>query len=173
MSTNTEPVTRMDDGMAFDPMREPELFDGVRTRRSLAFLIDATVILVLMGVAAIVILVLGIVTLGLAWLLYAILFPLVALGYVGMTMGGPASATWGMRLFDLEMRLWDGRRMDLLLAVLHALIFWFSISILTPLVLAFALFNPRKRLLHDILVGAVMIRSSSAPIGQRVLPPAA
>ena len=37
--------------LAYDPAVHPELYDGVRTRRIFAFLIDAAVILFLMLVA--------------------------------------------------------------------------------------------------------------------------
>jgi len=39
-------------------------------------------------------------------------------------------------------------------------LFWVSISFLTPLVLLIGLFNGRRRLLHDIVLGTVVINSS-------------
>jgi uncharacterized RDD family membrane protein YckC len=39
-------------------------------------------------------------------------------------------------------------------------LFWVSISFLTPLVLLVGLFNGRRRLLHDIILGTVVINSS-------------
>jgi uncharacterized RDD family membrane protein YckC len=46
------------------------------------------------------------------------------------------------------------------LALLHGVGFWFSVGILTPLILVVALFTPRKQLLHDLLIGTVVVRSA-------------
>jgi uncharacterized RDD family membrane protein YckC len=43
---------------------------------------------------------------------------------------------------------------------MHAVLFWLSVSFLTPLVLLIGLFNGRRRLLHDIILGTVVINSS-------------
>jgi uncharacterized RDD family membrane protein YckC len=147
------------DRFAFDPAAHPELFDGVLSKRIVAIIIDAILIVALMIPAALVVLVLGVVTLGLGWLLFGPLFALVALGYVAFTLGGPASATIGMRMAGLEMRTWSGAPMFALLAVIHALAFWFSIGLLTPLILLVGLFTPRHQLLHDLLIGTVVVNS--------------
>jgi uncharacterized RDD family membrane protein YckC len=152
-------VERRDDRFAYDPATRPELFEGVLSRRIIAFVIDAVLIVLLMIPAALVVFILGIVTLGIGWLLYGALFAIVALGYVGLTLGGPNSATVGMRTSGLEMRTWNGSGMFPLLAVMHALIFWFSVGLLTPLVLLVGLFTYRKQLLHDLLLGVVMLNS--------------
>jgi uncharacterized RDD family membrane protein YckC len=147
--------------LSLDPAVHPERYDGVRTRRSFAFLIDAAVVLFLMLVATVVILILGVVTLGLGWLLFPAVWPLVAILYAVMTLGGPASATPGMRFMGIGIRTLRGERMNYGLALLHALGFWFSVSILTPLILLVALFTERKQLLHDLVIGTVAIRSAA------------
>jgi len=43
---------------------------------------------------------------------------------------------------------------------MHAVLFWVSVSFLTPLILLIGLFNGRRRLLHDIILGTVVINSS-------------
>jgi uncharacterized RDD family membrane protein YckC len=43
---------------------------------------------------------------------------------------------------------------------MHAVLFWASVSFLSPLVLLVGLFNGRRRLLHDIVLGTVVIDSS-------------
>ena len=148
--------------LAYDPAVHPELYDGVRTRRIFAFIVDAAVILVLMLVASLVIAVLGVVTLGLGWFLFPLVWPVVALLYTVLTMGGPTSATPGMRFAGIEMRTVQGERMSYPLALLHALGFWFSVTILTPLILLVALFTARKQLLHDLLIGTAAVRSAFA-----------
>ena len=45
------------------------------------------------------------------------------------------------------MRTWSGAPMFFLLAVMHALIFWFSIGLLTPLILLVGLFTKRHKTL--------------------------
>ena len=147
------------DRFAYDPDTQPELFEGVLSKRIVAFLIDALIIVALLVPAALIVAVLGFVTLGLGWFLFAPLFALVALGYVAFTLGGPASATIGMRMAGVEMRTWSGAPMFALLAVMHALVFWFSIGLLTPLILLVGLFTRRRQLLHDLLLGTVVVNS--------------
>ena len=57
-------------------------YDGVRTRRVFAFLIDYLIVGLLVVLAAVLVAFIGILTLGLGWLLYGILVPLVALIYI-------------------------------------------------------------------------------------------
>ena len=48
-----------------------------------------------------------------------------------------------------------------LLAVMHALVFWFSVAVLTPFILLLGLFTYRKQLLHDLLLGVVMLSADA------------
>ncbi|MCB4770167.1 RDD family protein [Ancylobacter sp. Lp-2] len=149
---------------AYDPVAEPEYFRGVLWRRFFAFVIDALIICVPVGLAALVIFVSGFVTFGLGWLLFGLLSPafaIWALVYSGLTLGGRESATIGMRVMEIEMRLWYGAPMYSLLAVLSVVLFWVSFSVLTPLVVIIALFNSRKRLLHDLLLGTVVTNTET------------
>jgi uncharacterized RDD family membrane protein YckC len=154
--TYREPAS---DRFVYDPAARPELFEGVLAKRIVAFLVDALIIVGLMIPAILVVLVIGFVTLGIGWLLFPPLFALVALGYVGFTLGGPNSATIGMRMAGVEMRTWNGAPMFALLAIIHALLFWFSIGLLTPLILLVGLFTRRRQLLHDLLLGVVVVNS--------------
>ncbi len=144
---------------AYDPLNQPQLFDGVIGKRTLAFFVDAIIILLLTAIAAILVLVFGVITLGLGWLLLPIVFPIVGLGYNALTVGGPNSATVGQRLMGLEMRMWFGGKVTPLIAAFHALLFWVSLyTLLGWLVnVLWAVFDPRKRCLHDILAGVVVI----------------
>ncbi|MXN67349.1 RDD family protein [Stappia sp. GBMRC 2046] len=150
------PAPRVD---RYDPLSHPALFEGVRTRRIFAFFIDVIAIAVLTVFFGILVFFLGIFTFGLGFLLYAILWQTVALAYAAFTLGGPNAATPGMRAMGLEMRLWHGERPYPLLAAMHSLLFWFSVTVLTPLVLVFSLLSDRKRLLHDLILGTVVINS--------------
>jgi uncharacterized RDD family membrane protein YckC len=112
----------------------------------------------------------GVVTLGLGWALFWLVSPasvIWALIYYGASLGGPHSATLGMRVMDLELRTWYGAPAYFVLGAMHAVLFWISISVLTPLVLLVGLFNGRRRLLHDMILGTVVINSSVRnPVGQ-------
>jgi uncharacterized RDD family membrane protein YckC len=155
---------------AYDPIAHPELFEGVLTRRVLAFVIDVIVLSIPVILAMLFIAVFGLVTLGLGWGLFLLVTPLSviwALLYYGATLGGPHSATIGMRIMDLEVRTWYGAPCYFLLGAMHAVLFWISISVLSPLVLLFGLFNGRRRLLHDIVLGTVIINNSArSTVGQ-------
>jgi uncharacterized RDD family membrane protein YckC len=148
---------------AFDPDFQPELFRGVLTRRTFAFLIDLVVLSVPVILGYIFIAVFGLITLGLGWALFWLAWPasvVWAIVYYGSSLGGPHSATVGMRVMDLELRTWYGASGYFVLGATHAVLFWVSISFLTPLVLLVGLFNGRRRLLHDIILGTVVINSS-------------
>jgi uncharacterized RDD family membrane protein YckC len=144
---------------ALDPAIHPERYDGVRSRRVFAFLIDSAVILFLMLVASFCIAVLGVFTLGLGWFLFPLVWPVIAILYEVFTIGGPSSASPGMRFVGIELRTEQGERMNYPLALLHALGFWFSVTLLTPLIILVALFTRRKQLLQDLALGTVAIRS--------------
>jgi uncharacterized RDD family membrane protein YckC len=116
------------------------------------------VVLVCMFIA-----VFGVVTLGLGWALFWLVSPasvIWAVIYYGASLGGPHSATLGMRVMDLELRTWYGAPSYFVLGAMHAVLFWISVSMLTPLVLLVGLFNGRRRLLHDMILGTVVINSS-------------
>lgn len=148
---------------AFDLVLQPELFRGVLTRRVFAFLIDFVVLAVPVILGYLFIAVFGVITLGLGWMLFWLAWPATviwAVVYYGASLGGPYSATLGMRVMDLELRTWYGAPGYFVLGAMHAVLFWISISFLTPLILLVGLSNGRRRLLHDIVLGTVVINSS-------------
>ena len=134
-------------------------YDGVRTRRILAFLLDYVIVLLLLIPFGIVVFLLGLLTFGLGWGLFGILAPLVAVIYVWSTLGGSKQATLGMRAFGIRLDRLDGKPVDGLLAVVHSVLFWAGNVILTPLILLVTLFSDRKRTLHDLLLGTVVTRA--------------
>ena len=156
-------ASRPDRPALYDPDIHPELYDNVLSKRIVAFFIDALIVILLMIPAALVIFIVGVVTFGIGWVLYSALFAIVALGYIWLTLGGPGSATLGMRATGITMRTWNGGRSFPLLAVMHALIFWFSVGLLTPLILLIGLFTRRRQLLNDLLLGTVIVNAD--PIG--------
>ena len=148
---------------AFDPNLQPDLFRGVLTRRIFAFLIDLVVLSVPVILGYVFVFFFGLITLFFGWLLFGVIPSATiiwAIVYYGSSIGGPHSATIGMRVMDLELRTWYGAPGYFLLGAMHAVLFWVSISFLTPLVLLLGLFNGRRRLLHDVILGTVVINSS-------------
>jgi uncharacterized RDD family membrane protein YckC len=149
---------------AYDPATQPEYFTGVLSRRVLAFVIDIVVIGLPVMFVSLFILVLGLLTLGLGWMMFWLLSPAAviwAVIYYGWTLGSATSATIGMRAMGLEMRTWYGAPAYFLLGAVHAVAFWVSVSALTPLVLLVPVFNSRKRLLHDMLLGTVVVNNEA------------
>ncbi|MEP4861468.1 MAG: RDD family protein, partial [Alphaproteobacteria bacterium] len=108
---------------------------------------------------AVLVFLLGVLTLGLGWALFGVLGPIVALIYIWSTLGGAKQATPGMQLMSLRLDRLDGRPLDGLLAVVHTVLFWAGNAILTPFVLLVSLFADRKRTLHDLLLGTVVTRA--------------
>jgi uncharacterized RDD family membrane protein YckC len=143
-------ATRLDD---------VRVYDGVLTRRVLAFCIDYMIVAILVIPFAILIAIFGILTLGLGWMLFSILVPAVALVYVWNTLGGPDQATVGMRMMGIRLDRLDGSRVDGMLAVVHSVLFWGLNVVLTPLILLATLFTDRKRAVHDLLLGTVVTRA--------------
>ena len=143
--------------LAYSPA--PADVAGVLAGRIGAFLVDFVVIGFLVLVFSAVVMVLGVFTFGLAWLLMPALVPLVALVYNGITVSGPRRGTWGMRTFGIEMRMAEsGGPVPFVVAAVHAIFFYVSVTFLTPIVLLFGLFRADRRLLHDLFAGTIALR---------------
>lgn len=155
---------------AFDPYAEPDLFRNVLMRRVIAFVIDLIVLSVPVALGYLFIALFGLMTLGLGWALFWLAWPasiIWAIVYYGTTLGGPHSATIGMRVMNLELRTWYGTPGYFVLGAAHAVLFWISVSVFTPFILLIGLFNARRRLPHDIVLGTVVINNSiRSPAGQ-------
>src|SRR5580698_698408 len=152
---------------AYDPAVNPELFEGVLMRRLVAFAIDVIIIVMPLVLASLFIFVFGLVTFGLGWALFWLLSPasvIWALFYYGLTLGSTASATIGMRAMEIEMRTWYGAPAYFVLGAVHAVVYWISVSVLTPFILVVGFFNARRRLLHDMLVGTVIVNTASRTV---------
>lgn len=138
-----------------DPMTHPELFDGVMFRRVIAYLIDVTIL----SGAVLFLWFLVVVTLGLLGPIAALVTPVIPIAYHSLLIGGPNSATIGMRMMGIEVRRLDGGRPDLSLALMQTLLFYATLA-LTGLLLIVALFNDRRRCLHDWLSGTLTVNTA-------------
>lgn len=142
---------------------DPRVLDGVLSRRVLACIIDYLIIGGITVALAFLIGILGILTLGLGWMLFLVWGPIVAiiaLAYVWQTLGGPNQATVGMRMMGIKLIRFDGAPIDGMTAVVHSVLFWAGNVVLTPLVLLATLFTDYRRTLHDLLLGTAVIRTN-------------
>jgi uncharacterized RDD family membrane protein YckC len=147
-------------GSGPETLDNPVLYEGVLSRRVGAYLVDACVIVAVNIALHTALVVLGLLTFGLAWLLLGpVTFLTVALAYDTLAIGGGRGATPGMRLFGLEARGVQGGRPDYWQAFLMTALFYATVPITSFLILAVALFSDRNRTLHDILSGITLIRA--------------
>ena len=142
-----------------DPSTAPELFDGLLTRRVTAYLIDVVLISGLVLAITIVGAILGFFTFGLAWISLVFAVPLAVIAYYSVTLGSPRRATVGMQMMDIVLTPTRGQPLDGWMAMLHALVL-ITIWICWPVTLLFALFTPRRQMIHDLIMGTLMVRRS-------------
>lgn len=143
-----------------DPATAPELFDGLLTRRVMAYFIDLAVMGALVLAATIVGGILGFLTFGLAWAALVFVVPAVIVLYYATTLGSSRRATVGMQMMDIVLTPTRERPLDGWMAIFHALVFWLTFWISWPISLLFALFTPRRQMIHDFVVGTLMVRRS-------------
>ncbi len=143
-----------------DPSTAPELFDGLLTRRATAYIIDVILMSFLVLGISLVGAILGLFTFGLAWVSLIFAVPAAIILYYAATLGSPRRATVGMQMMDIVLTPTRGQPLDGWMAILHALVFWITIWISWPVTLLFALFTPRRQMIHDFIMGTLMVRRS-------------
>lgn len=150
-----------DAASSHDPLLHPELYEGVALRRILAHFLDMLIIGAILFVPWMIATFVLVVSLGLIILPMALGSLIFIVLYDVLTIGGPASATPGMRAFGLKVISWTGGKPDNLQALLMSALFW-AISSWSVLPLIIALFNPRWRCAHDFLSGTVVVRRAGS-----------
>lgn len=144
--------------VAIDPFSDPRLFEGIVSRRIFAYLIDLMVLVGLFMIYYLALALLTVVTFGLLTSPLVLLGTAIPIAYHTLTIGGAASATLGMRVFGLQVSVWNGGKPGYLQALLHTAIFYVTTGLTGGLILLWALFSNRNRCLHDILCGTVVHR---------------
>lgn len=139
--------------------RRPPGLRGVLMSRIFAFFVDVIIITVLFYIFFMLFAILGFVTFGLTWFLIPPLFWMTALLYNGITISGRKRSTLGMRMFGIELINTNGQSLNFLVAAVHAVLFYISVTVLTPLILLVGLVREDRRMLHDLLTGAIALRS--------------
>ena len=106
------------------PDYDAEFYEGVPTKRAVAWVIDFVICLI---AAAALTLVLGILTIGVGFFFFPAIYFLIAFFYRFTTIAD-RSATWGMSFTGIELRGRTGQRLDPLQAALHTGIFMFLMA---------------------------------------------
>lgn len=137
---------------------DADLTGGILLRRVFAFLLDGVIVLLIWKLAAICLVLFGILTLGLGMPLLALL-PFVPAAYNWLSLLSPLSATPGQALMGLRIV----RNEDLgapggFAAIIWVLGFYLSLA-LSGLPLLLALFDARHRTFHDFASGLVVVRA--------------
>jgi len=148
------------DGEPPRPLEEPDLFDGVLWRRVVGYGIDVLVLMIVFSVLGLIVFL----SFGLLAPINLAIAPLVPIAYHTFFIGRDA-ATPGMKFMDVETRTWMGGRPDYLQAFLMTILFYASIALTWLLVLLVPLFNDRRRTLHDLISGIVVVRQSQLAAG--------
>jgi uncharacterized RDD family membrane protein YckC len=141
-----------------DPFADPARFEGLLWRRAFAYLIDLIVLLGLFFLYKVALVVLTVATFGLLTPLLILIAAAIPVAYHTLTIGSSAAATPGMRLFGLEVRVWSGGKPGYLQALLHTAVFYVTTSFTGGLILLWPLFSNRRRCLHDLLCGTMVVR---------------
>ncbi|MDY0873049.1 RDD family protein [Dongia rigui] len=135
-------------------------FEGILLRRSCAALFDFMIVAVISTVLWLANCVATVGTLGLVSLPAFVLAPVVIhLAMCTYLLAGMQGATFGMRAFGIRVVNVEGRPMDHVQAFLTTAMFFATVPIFLP-ALAVGFFTQRSRLLHDIVVGTVVLRSN-------------
>ncbi len=140
-----------------DPLAAPELYDGIRIKRLVAYAIDLIIIAVLLVAFWVVGSFFALITLGLLYPVLALAAFILPFAYHTLLIGGGANATVGMRIMDLRVVAWNGHRPGFAQAALQTFLFYASLAFATFLVLGISFFNSRGRCLHDLLAGTVTV----------------
>ncbi len=140
------------------PMDDDWLTEGVLSRRVFAWLIDVLFVGLILVALWFALLLFGVMTLGLGLPLLGIL-PFVPFCYHFFFVAGPASSTPGQHAVGLAVRRNDdlGRPMPMQVVV-FTLVFFLTLAT-TGLLLLVALFTVRRRTLHDLASGLVVVRA--------------
>ncbi len=136
------------------------LTGGVILRRCLGWLIDAVLIAILIWVIWWVLVMFGVLTFGLGFGALGIL-PWIPFLYQFVSLLGASSATPGQRMMGLTVRRNDDfGPPSALQALVFVLVFYLTIAT-SGLLLVIALFTRRRRALHDLLSGLVVVRAEA------------
>lgn len=134
-----------------DPDTRPEFYADVPTKRFIAWIVDAVLILLL---TLIVLPLTGFTGI----FFFPFLYQMVSFAYRTVTIAR-SSATPGMRLTAIELRTFRGERLDTGLAAFHSGLFILSTSFVLPQIISVVLMltGPRAQGLSDHMLGTAAL----------------
>jgi len=145
-------------GHAPDPLADPDLYEAVLRRRFWAWVIDQVCIIALIVAAIFLVVVTTAISFGLLTLPGLLIVVLIPFGYHGAFVLAARGTTFGMMCMHLVVRSRGGGEPETLQAFIRFVLFYASVSFLTPLILLLALFSDSRRALHDLLTDTVVVR---------------
>ncbi|RYG90834.1 RDD family protein [Loktanella sp. IMCC34160] len=134
-----------------DPAHQPEVYAGVLSKRLIAWIVDATIVAILAGLALPFTAFVGV-------LFFPAMMLVIGFFYRWWTIAG-TGATWGMRLMAVELRNTNRQKLDSGEAFLHTLGFTVSITV-APLQLVsivLMLLSDRRQGLTDMVMNTAMV----------------
>jgi uncharacterized RDD family membrane protein YckC len=134
-----------------DPDHDHVFYDGVPAKRLFAWLVDVVIVVAITFV-------LGLLTLSVLWWLWPVTFFAVNFLYRAGTIAS-GSATWGMRLMNIELRGATGARLSTGEAMVHTLAYLVATGFVILQLISILMmgFGARHQGLHDLLIGSVAI----------------
>ena len=134
-----------------DPDRQAIFYDGIPAKRLFAWVVDVALIFIAM-------LLLGLLTLTLAWFLWPLFWIATSFLYRSLSIGA-GSATLGMRLMNIELRNDRGQRLSGTEAMMHTGGYLLCASFFLPQVLSIGMIalSQRHQSLPDAFLGTAAI----------------
>ena len=134
-----------------DPDSQPQFYRSVPTKRLIAWLVDATIVLLLSCLIVVFTAFTGL-------FVWPLLYLAVDFVYRTVTLSN-GSATWGMRLVGIEFRTATGDRFDTGYAAMHTggTLFSFAFPILQVISVGLMLTSPRGQGLTDMALGTTAL----------------
>ncbi|MFY0691412.1 MAG: RDD family protein [Paracoccaceae bacterium] len=138
-----------------DPDTQADFYEGVPLKRLLAWVVDT----VLIALATIVVATLP---LFIGWFFLPLIFLVLSVIYRAGTIT-QASATPGMRLFNVELRNTQGLRLNNGEAIVHTLGYLVCTAFFLPQLISvlLILLSARGQALHDLITGTALINKPS------------
>jgi uncharacterized RDD family membrane protein YckC len=141
-----------------------DLTRGTIARRIVAFVLDGLILLIAVKLLAALLFVFGILTLGLGMPLLGLL-PVVPVLYNWLSLLTGLSATPGQAMMGLIVRRNDDLGPPTALMALIWVIGFYASLALSGLPLLLALFTERRRTVHDLISGLVVVRAQALTRG--------
>jgi uncharacterized RDD family membrane protein YckC len=140
-----------------DPILQPEYYDGISVKRILAYVIDFVICAALGLAGAVVASVAGFMTFGLLFGPLMAVLALIPIIYHTFLIGSDRHATLGMRFVGIRVYRLDGNGPDHVQAFVQTALFFFTAPPTSFLILVVCLFNTKRRCLHDMLAGTLVL----------------